>query len=271
MQPLATPSFDLSTPVWEFGLIGKSLRHSFSRKYFTKKFHSLKICCKYSLFELENLQAFNEFPTKYPQLRGLNVTIPYKTAVLDCVQRLDESAMNVGAANTLLLDDSGKWTAYNTDCQGFEKSLRRFLGGTECPPALILGTGGAARAVDYVLKRRLNQADALFVSRKPEGANQIPWAAIDQELLGHYRLIVNATPTGTFPDVEAAPPLPYELLNERNLLFDLVYNPSETAFIKRGRAVGASVCNGLEMLHEQAEAAWNIWNSYLNIIPPPSL
>ncbi len=263
-----TPSTTGRPPV-ELGLIGRSLGHSFSSNYFTKKFHSLKICCKYSLFELESLEFFADFPTIYPQVRGLNVTIPYKQAILDYVQALDPTAAAVGAANTLLRTDDTSWIAYNTDIQGFEFALRAFLGAEPCPPALILGTGGAARAVDFVLKSVFGQTDCLFVARKPARADQLPWQALEASLLARYRLIVNCTPLGMYPEVAGEPPLPYAALTPEHRLFDLVYNPAQTRFLARGHAAGARTCNGLSMLHAQAEAAWTIWNQALNIAPQP--
>jgi shikimate dehydrogenase len=253
----------------ELGLIGRRLGHSFSSNYFTKKFHSLNIRCKYSLFELESLEVFADFPTIYPQVRGLNVTIPYKQAILAYVHALDATAEAVGAANTLLRTNGATWMAYNTDVQGFAFALREFLGAEPCPPAMILGTGGAARAVDYVLTTEFGQADRLFVSRNPIATHEIPWTALEADMLKTYRLVINCTPLGTYPDVDSAPPLPYAALTGDHWLFDLVYNPAETQFLARGRAAGAHTCNGLGMLYAQAEAAWAIWNQALHIAPPP--
>ncbi len=237
----------------KFGLIGYPLSHSFSPTYFAKKFEREKIeGCAYDLYPLEQIEMVKDLFAS--DLLGLNVTIPYKEVVIPFLDEIDESAAAIGAVNTIKIV-GGKTKGFNTDVWGFEQSLRPLL--THHQKALILGTGGAAKAVQFVLDK-LYIAYKL-VSRTPE-KKEIAYTEIDKNLLSEYTIIVNTTPLGMSPKVNACPNLPYEHIHKRHLLYDLVYNPAETLFMQKGKTQGAVVKNGLEMLELQAEKAWDIWN-----------
>ncbi len=241
-----------------YGLIGYPLSHSFSKKYFTEKYQReniLKHC--YELFPLSDLQELSSLLQRYPNLKGLNVTIPYKELVFPFLDEVSEEAEQIGAVNTIKIED-GKLKGYNTDVYGFEHSLLNVCRKAPHMPngALILGTGGAAKAIAFVLKKL--KIDFTYVSRTPK-AGQTTYQKIDQQLLRDHPLIINTTPLGTSPNEDTSPDLPYHLLNERNVLYDLVYNPEKTLFLKEGLAKHCQIKNGLEMLHLQAEKAWEIW------------
>ena len=239
-----------------FGLIGKSLSHSFSRAYFEEKFRTSPIDASYENFELNSIEEVQTV-FKIPELIGLNVTVPYKEAILPYLDDIDPTADLVGAVNTISLKE-GRTKGFNTDVIGFENSLKPFLEhGME--RALILGTGGAAKAVAFVLRKI--GLEVLFVSRAPSGENQIDYETCNTNAVKWHRLIVNTTPLGTHPNMEQKPPIAYEGLTEKHLLYDLVYNPEETAFLKEGKLRGAKTINGLSMLKIQAEKSWEIWNS----------
>lgn len=239
----------------KFGLIGKNLSHSFSQKFFTEKWKKEDLTDhEYQLYELTEIDEFKSL-VEENEFSGLNVTIPYKESVIPFLDELSEEAEKIGAVNTIDFRD-GKTIGHNTDVYGFRQSVKPFLA-SHHERALVLGTGGAAKAVAYGL-RQLG-IDCLFVSRSPEGERQVNYSDLNENAVKHWPLIVNATPLGTFPNVEDKPEIPYEFLNDRNLLFDLVYNPEETAFIKAGNERGALTSNGLNMLHLQAEKAWEIW------------
>ena len=244
-----------------FGLIGYPLGHSFSKKYFTSKFEREGIeDCRYELFPVEHIAAVTELIASNPDLRGLNVTIPYKVAVLPFLQETEAAAKAIGAVNCIAVSrEGGRITlkGYNTDAYGFSESLKPLLG-PQHTAALILGDGGAARAVKYVLDTL--QISWKSVVRKPE-EHQLGYAQLDEAVLQQHRLIINTSPVGTFPDIDAAPAIPYPYLGPEHLLYDLVYNPEMTAFLKQGKARGAAVKNGLEMLRLQAERSWTIWNT----------
>jgi shikimate dehydrogenase len=240
-----------------YGLIGYPLTHSFSKKYFTEKFQKENIAdTRYELFEMADAKEVLELVKAQPQLRGLNVTIPHKEAVLPLLDAIDPAAEAIGAVNVIRVKD-GKLTGYNSDYYGFLESLRRFLGEATDVKALILGTGGAAKAV----KAALHELTIPYkvVSRREEN-NQLTYTALNENILQEYRLIVNTSPLGMYPNTEACPDIPYQYLTSRHFLYDLVYNPEETLFMKKGQQQGAKVINGLEMLHLQAEKAWEIWN-----------
>ncbi|MGB6037553.1 MAG: shikimate dehydrogenase [Cryomorphaceae bacterium] len=239
-----------------FGLIGKSLSHSFSKDYFQKKFADLQIQATYENFELVEIEEIkNLFSNE--NLSGLNVTIPYKEAVLPFLDEIDPIAREVGSVNTVAFKN-GKTIGHNTDIIGFENSLKPFLE-HGMDRALILGTGGASKAVSYVLKEI--GLDVLFVSRKPTGDNQISYDECNANAVKWHKLIVNTTPIGTSPNIEEAPAIAYEGITEKHLLYDLIYNPSKTQFLLEGDKRGASIQNGLSMLKIQAEKSWEIWNS----------
>jgi len=260
-----------------YGLIGYPLGHSFSQKFFTEKFSAEKISAEYKLFPVEHINLFPNVLRENPNLRGLNVTIPYKEQIIPFLDELDDTAREIGAVNVIKIISRpkppkggfGNGTAlksplgdlgvvgYNTDVIGFENSLKKLLQ-PQHTKALILGTGGAAKGVAYVLKK-LN-IKYLFVSRTPK-EGQISYPDIDAALLSDYTLIINTTPAGTFPNVEACPDIPYKYLTDKHLLYDLIYNPEKTLFLQLGATQGASIKNGLEMLHGQALAAWDIWNA----------
>ncbi|WP_124980584.1 shikimate dehydrogenase family protein [Nonlabens xiamenensis] len=253
-----------------FGLVGKRLDYSFSRAYFSEKFEKLKLTDhEYRNFEMDReylLSRFRESVTYDPQtrttngkseiIRGLNVTIPYKEDMLKVVDHISEEAKAIGAINTVVIEDN-IWTGHNTDCYGFAKSLENL------PPiqknALILGTGGASKAIAYTLEAL--QIPYLFVSRNPQDEYIISYTALNKEVMQSVGLIVNTTPLGVTPEVHLRPEIPYECLNESHLLYDLVYNPAQTMFMKLGQRHGAQVTNGYQMLVHQAEKAWELWNN----------
>lgn len=241
----------------QFGLIGKSLSHSFSKIYFEEKFRREHIDTSYSLFELADITEITDFLQQHPDLAGFNVTIPYKQQIIPYLDELSDEAQAVGAVNTVVvqhIDNQIITKGYNTDIIGFRDSLQ----GIKVPEsALILGTGGAATAVKYVLEQ-LGCASTI-VSRNPERG--LSYSALTPEIIRQHKLIVNCTPVGTFPDIHEKPDILYEGISGDHYLYDLVYNPSETAFMKEGILHGAKVQNGLKMLHGQAEAAWNIWQN----------
>ena len=235
-----------------YGIIGYPLLHSFSAKYFNEKFATEKIEAEYSLYptKVESLKLKVE--RLLNSLDGFNVTLPYKQAIIPYLDRLDETAEAIGAVNVVY-----KHVGYNTDCLGFIESIRPLLG-KEDKKALVLGTGGASKAVCYGLTK-LGVSPTL-VSRTPK-EGMIGYEALDEEIMKQYTVIVNCTPLGMYPDVDSCPDIPYELLSARHLLFDCVYNPEETLFLKQGKAQGARIKNGMEMLIGQAQAAWKIWES----------
>ncbi len=243
----------------KFGLIGYPLGHSFSKKYFTAKFETENIDALYDLYELEDISMFTGLKLT-PDLSGLNVTLPYKEKIIGFLDELDVTAQKIGAVNVIkfLHTPKGlKLRGYNSDAIGFQKSLTPILK-SHHTKALILGTGGAAKAVKYVLNNLA--IESVFVSRNlKEGV--ISYRQIDENLLQEYKLIINTSPVGTFPNVNNCPEIPYQFLDASHILFDLVYNPTETLFMQKGKAAGATVKNGEEMLTGQAEAAWQIWNS----------
>ncbi|MBL7825108.1 MAG: shikimate dehydrogenase [Saprospiraceae bacterium] len=242
-----------------YALIGQPLTHSFSKKYFTEKFEKEGIVdARYELFPLESIEYLPELLRQHPALCGLNVTIPYKESVIPYLDELDETAKAVGAVNCIQIKN-GHLKGFNTDVIGFERSLNDFFD-TPTPAqlhreALILGTGGAAKAVAFVLNRR--GIPFKFVSRTAKGANNLSYS----QLSGLKPcLIVHTTPLGTYPKTEEMPPVPKSLFLKGQIVYDLVYNPAETLLLREAKRHGAQTQNGLEMLIGQAEAAWKIWN-----------
>lgn len=237
-----------------YGLIGKNISYSFSRNYFTEKFGKLGMHdCQYLNFDLNSIESFPAILRE--DVKGLNVTIPYKEQIMPFLDAIDNEARTIGAVNTIKISE-GILTGYNTDAIGFEKALMPFLK-TFHKKALVLGTGGASKAVKYVLEK-LGIAVSM-VSRHPQ-ENIIGYDTIDRDCMNSHLLIVNCTPLGTFPGVEAHPEIPYQYISSRHILFDLIYNPTETTFLRKGSEQGAKTVNGLKMLEFQAEAAWRIWN-----------
>jgi shikimate dehydrogenase len=245
----------------KFGLIGHPLKHSFSKKYFTKKFEDEGLAnCQYELFEIDNISKIRQVLDENPELEGLNVTIPYKEQVIPFLDTMESGCEAIGAVNTIKVAN-GRLTGYNTDYIGFKESLSNWLGRKEIK-ALVLGSGGASRAVKQAL-RDLN-IPFLLVSRKREStSDSVHYSdiALNGYLLSEYRLIINTTPLGTFPNIKEMPEIPLHLITAQHMIYDLVYNPETTFLMKSGEAKGAKTKNGLEMLHLQAEAAWEIWNN----------
>lgn len=248
----------------ELGLTGYPLGHSFSPAYFENKFRRLGITGSYSLFPLKNIGMLPLLITEHPDLSGLNVTVPYKRQVLPYLDRIDAAAAEIGAVNTIKITraDGSKCflEGYNTDWKAFAQSLKSRLR-PEIQRALVLGTGGAAHAVAYALAKL--GLKSTFVSRQPEKSHLQP--AISYNRVGHdtiasHLLIVNTTPVGMYPKEDACPEIPYEHITSSHMLYDLIYNPEVTLFMKKGIRRGAVVCNGMEMLHRQADLAWEIWN-----------
>ncbi|MCU0449127.1 MAG: shikimate dehydrogenase [Bernardetiaceae bacterium] len=243
----------------QFGLIGKKLSHSFSKKYFTEKFAREHIAdAAFELYELPQAQDFLALVARLPQLRGVTVTIPYKLEVMPLLHHIAATARRIGAVNVIKIGPGGRLSGHNSDYVGFRQSLERFLGGVR-PRALVLGTGGASRAVGTALEDL--GLPHTYVSRE---AGQRPgcltYQGLKQQPLANYPLIINTTPLGTYPNVAECPDLAYEQLGPGHFLYDLVYNPEQTELMRRGAAQGAQVKNGLEMLYLQAEEAWRIWN-----------
>lgn len=241
-----------------FGLIGYPLSHSLSAKYFAAKFEREGILdAEYSLYPLDSIEQVQALKEKIAGLRGLNVTIPYKTSVMDYLDEIDPDAESAGAVNTISIEN-GYSKGYNTDVFGFEQSLLTAFTPQKDKGALILGTGGAAKAAAYVMKKW--NLEFQFVSRNPSADDQIHYSELTQNLLSNKQLIVQTTPLGMQPLVETCPPLPFEFLNEQHFLFDMVYNPEKTIFLSAGLERGCKVMNGQMMFQLQAENAWTIWN-----------
>jgi shikimate dehydrogenase len=247
-----------------YGLIGYPLTHSFSRQYFTEKFAKEGITnCRYELFPLEDITRLSDLLKIHPDLCGLNVTIPYKRAVIPYLDALDEIAGAIGAVNTIAIRN-GQLTGYNTDVHGFMESIMRMAAeaGYCDPPegeALILGHGGAAQAVAWVCKQL--SIPYRFVARRPEQPDEISYADVRELDFSQIRWVINTTPAGTYPKADECPDFPFDKLMAQHFVYDLIYNPPETLLLQRAKARGCHVKNGLGMLHAQAEKAWAIWQS----------
>ena len=243
----------------KYGLLGYPLGHSFSKNYFNQKFEAENIDAKYVNFEIPNIRDIKNVLKENPELRGLNVTLPYKEQVIPYLDDLDEDARAIGAVNVIKFTKGHfgktKLIGYNSDVIGFMRSIEPFLNDTH-RKALILGTGGASKAVFHGLKQL--GVEATLVSRKQKD-HCITYEDITQDTMREYTVIVNTTPLGMFPNVNSCPNIPYNELTPDHLLYDLLYNPDETLFMKKGKEKGAVVKNGLEMLLLQAFAAWEIW------------
>ncbi|MEA4935911.1 MAG: shikimate dehydrogenase [Paludibacter sp.] len=242
-----------------FGLIGYPLGHSFSRIFFTQKFEKENIAAQYNLYPLENISQFPELISSIG-FTGLNVTIPYKEKIIPFLNELDETAAEIGAVNVIKFSKvNGKlhMKGYNSDAIGFEKAILPYLKDYHTQ-ALVLGTGGASKAIDYTL-RKLG-IKTTFVSRK-SSPGILSYQELNPRIIKDNLLIVNCTPLGMHPNTEYCPDIPYDLLGSSHLLYDVIYKPEETLFIKKGKDKGAVTVNGLEMLYGQAVAAWEIWNN----------
>lgn len=241
----------------KFGLIGKTLKHSFSAKYFAEKFERESIDdCSYELFELPAIDHLKNLLSSTPELRGFNVTIPYKLQVIPMLDSISVEAERINAVNCVKIEN-GKLHGYNTDIVGLRDSIGKLLGGAYVDRALILGTGGASQAVQYLMAELGIEFE--LVSRDPMKGS-LTYDQITPEVLQIHTLIINTTPLGTYPNVEEAPTLPYAYLTPNHYLFDLVYNPEVTQFLSFGEQRGAHTLNGLTMLLSQAEESWRIWN-----------
>lgn len=243
----------------ELGLIGFPLTHSQSPEWFRKKFIQEGIEGTYSLFPLMNIGELPDLLRRETGLNGLNVTIPYKEAIIPYLDSLDPAAWEIGAVNTLrIIRNQGKifTKGFNTDAYGFDVTLPALAPGTR---ALILGTGGASKAVAFVLEKR--KIHFTFVSRNVSKKENLGYSNLNKRHISDHTLIINTTPLGMFPDVGSLPPIPYHYLTQHHLLYDLVYNPTETRFLEEGRIHNCQIFNGLEMLHQQAEKAFEIFSS----------
>jgi shikimate dehydrogenase len=241
-----------------FGLLGKNISYSFSRGYFTEKFEKLKLSkSNYVNFDLQNIEDFPSIINENDYLKGLNVTIPYKEEIIPFLSKIDKTAKKIGAVNTIKFTKRGNLKGYNSDVVGFENSLTPLLK-KHHKRALILGTGGASKAVAYALKR--NDIKYKFVSRNPEGKKEISYDSLTHDIMEKHTIIINSTPLGTFPDIDKCPSIPYQFINKNHILYDLIYNPAISTFLAKGNEKEATTKNGLQMLELQAEESWRIWN-----------
>lgn len=244
----------------KYGLIGYPLKHSFSSKFFAEKFDKEHIDAEYNNYEIADIDSLPLIISSDPTLKGLNVTIPYKEQVIRFLDELDETAKEIGAVNVIRIlkkDNKTILKGYNSDLIGFQNSIQPMIDPLVHTKALILGTGGASKAVEYGLKRL--GIESKYVSRT-SAAGTFTYKDLNSEVLAEYKVVVNASPVGTFPDIDVCPDIPYEYLTDSHLLYDLVYNPPVTKFLDLGAKQGAKIKNGAEMLKLQAIAAWNIWN-----------
>lgn len=245
----------------KYGLIGYPLKHSFSIVYFNEKFKAENIDAEYVNFEIPRIEEFMEVVEENPNLCGLNVTIPYKEQVIPYLDELDKDTAKIGAVNVIKIihqpKGETKLVGYNSDIIGFTRSIEPLLTPVHTH-ALILGTGGASKAIHRGLENL--GVKATFVSRTKKNDEVLTYRELTPEVMRQYKVIVNCTPVGMYPKVDECPDIPYDLLTPEHLLYDLLYNPDETLFMKKGRAQGATVKNGLEMLLLQAFAAWEIWH-----------
>ena len=238
-----------------YGLIGHPLKHSYSRDYFTEKFEYEGLDCRYQNFDLKTIEELQDVLERYPDLCGFNVTIPYKEAIIPYLDDIDETAKQVGAVNVVKIEN-GKLIGYNTDVYGFDQLLERTMKGKTIEHALVLGTGGASKAVRYVLKQR--QIPYSTVSRSAEKGD-FTYDTLTDEILKRNQLIINTTPLGMAPHIDNFPEIHYQSLSGKNILIDLIYNPKETAFMVLGKTWGAKAYNGMQMFEEQAKKTWELW------------
>jgi shikimate dehydrogenase len=239
-----------------FGLIGKNIDYSFSRTYFNVKFTAENIDAIYKNFDLENIAQFPSLLRNNPDIKGFNVTTPYKEAIIPFLDEVEITAKEIGAVNTIKIKEDGKLIGYNTDFYGFSEALKPYLK-PHHTKALILGTGGASKAIAYALKKL--DITYKYVSRSISSQNHT-YSELTPYLLEEYKLIINCTPLGTFPNIDQFPPIPIQFLSSKHFVFDLIYNPSNTKLMKLALNKNAEVSNGLAMLEFQAEKAWTIWN-----------
>ncbi len=241
-----------------YGLIGKNISYSFSKTYFTQKFKDLNLDnYQYLNFDLKDISEFRNLLKLHKNIKGFNITIPYKQDIMPFLDGLSEEAQKIGAVNTIKIEN-GKLIGYNTDAYGFEQTLKLVITKTD-EKALILGWGGASKAVKFVLTKL--GFDVVVVSRTPTNEAFITYNQLTKSLIEQTKLIVNCTPLGTFPRIDDCPDIPYQYLNNTHILFDLIYNPPETKFLQYGKKCGSKIKNGFDMLKFQAEKSWKIWNA----------
>ncbi|KAB1069129.1 shikimate dehydrogenase [Tamlana haliotis] len=244
----------------KLGLLGKNISYSFSRSYFKEKFEKEQIeNTSYENFDIDTINKFPGIIKNTAGLKGMNVTIPYKEAVMPYLDEINEQAKAIGAVNTIKITNEGKLVGYNTDCYGFKKTIEPFIK-PHHKKALILGTGGASKAVIFSLKEL--GLSCSYVSRTLSDQVQFSYDSLTEEDVKNHEVIVNCTPLGTFPDIEDHPNIKYQGVSDKHLLFDLIYNPEETTFLSLGKKNGATIVNGANMLKLQAEKSWSIWDLY---------
>jgi shikimate dehydrogenase len=242
----------------KLGLLGKNISYSFSKAYFKKKFENENINnITYENFDIESIDLFPSILNNTKNLRGLNVTIPYKEVVMPFLDKINKKAKAIGAINTIKITKKGKLVGYNTDFYGFTNSLKPLLKPVHCS-ALILGTGGASKAVAYSLEQL--GISYHYVSRKKSDGVSYTYETLTESILKQHKIIINCTPLGTFPNIDDCPNIPYSGITKHHILFDLIYNPEETKFLQLGKQQNAVTTNGLNMLKLQAEKSWSIWN-----------
>lgn len=247
-----------------YGLLGKSLGHSFSKDYFTEKFSRLNLNHTYRNIELDDISKIVEFVHIHNDLKGFNITVPYKESIIPYLDDIDETAREIGAVNTVKVFDNGKLKGFNTDVIGFKNIGCHLSAISKNGTALILGTGGASKAVQYVLKKeniqfRIASRNAYKLGMRNEELGIIGYDEINTIGFAPFSIIINTTPVGMFPNIGECLELPYSTIESRHVFIDLIYNPEETLFLKNARLKGAATFNGMSMLHEQAEASWEIW------------
>ncbi|MFD1063462.1 shikimate dehydrogenase family protein [Winogradskyella litorisediminis] len=246
-----------SASKFKFGLVGKEIDYSFSRGYFAKKFEAENLPHSYVNFDLENISKFPSIFETSKNIKGLNVTIPYKEDVIPFLDKLNKTAKAIGAVNTIRVTKKRKRVGYNTDYYGFKKSLEPHLK-KHHKKALIFGTGGASKAIAYALK--LLKIEFKFVSRSKKNLDVLTYSELTESIIQKHQILINCSPVGTFPNVEQCLDIPYNGITEHHILYDLIYNPAETKFLQHGKNQNATIINGSKMLELQAEKSWRIWN-----------
>lgn len=242
----------------KLGLLGRNISYSFSKAYFKEKFENENITdTTYENFDIETINLLPEVLKNTPNLKGLNVTIPYKEVVIPYLDKVNKKAKEIGAVNTIKITKKGKLVGYNTDCYGFKKTLKPFLKSYH-KSALILGTGGASKAVAFTFKEL--GISYHYVSRNQSENVSFTYNSLKEDTIKQHQIIINCSPLGTFPNIEDCPNIPYNAISENHILFDLIYNPEQTKFLRLGKERNAITINGLNMLKLQAEKAWSIWN-----------
>jgi len=238
-----------------YGLIGKNINYSFSKNFFNNKFENEKINAVYINFDIKKIEEFKTIVTEN-NISGLNITIPYKESIINQLDYVDPTAKEIGAVNTIKFHNN-ILSGYNTDYLGFYTSIKNIVNSNT--KALILGTGGASKAIAYTLK--ILKIKYLFVSRSKKNKNYINYNEISKEIINKHNLIINCTPLGTFPEINQIPQIPISLITNRHIVYDLIYNPSKSLLLKRCEENGAKIINGYQMLENQAMESWKIWNS----------